>query len=220
MSLHAYLNDPVLKRNLLVQIRQHEKQDQIVKGTYGEMNGQWRGCAIGCALHSLNIVTQRGGPTFSGETGAHERFPTELGIPIELAYTIDHLFENLPLKESLTFPRRVATAIPAGADLSSVMSALLHWTILDPAYGWIVYAKTADHQAAMHRFAGLVADDWAGRTVSDATWREINEQLDTIPKWAGAWAWARARAWAWAEIMADKLEKLLKEASKEIKGDE
>lgn len=193
--MQAYLGDPELKAQLLDQIRQHEAADQIVKGTYGAMHDVWKGCAIGCALHSLNRL--KGKPE-TEQTNDHARFPTELGIPVELAHLIDHLFENLPTKESQSFPYQVAEAITPGADLSGVLPTLLQWSILDPMYGWIVYAKTDEQRATLQQFAQLVAQDWAGETVSAATWNALDAELDTIPEWAGAWAGAGARAWAWA----------------------
>lgn len=137
------------------------------------------------------------------ETGRHERFPVELGIPLELAYLIDHFFELLPAKASQAWPRAVLAAIPVGADLSGVLPVLLQWAIVDTTYGWAAYAKTAAQRALVAEFAALVALDWRDETVSDATWDELSRRLDEIPEWARAWAgaraWARAWAWAWAE---------------------
>src|SRR5947207_2722633 len=104
--MQAFHNDPELKRRLLVEIGKHEAADAIVKGQYGEMGlpiEQFKGCAIGCALHSLNALNGKWCPVPKA-VGDHARFPTELGIPIELAYHIDTMFENLPDDASQTWP--------------------------------------------------------------------------------------------------------------------
>ena len=216
--MQAYLNDPQLKRRLIAEIRKHEKADQIVSGTYGELRDRkWVGCAIGCALHSLNKIEKVADPRL--HTGEHARFPTELGIPIELAYHIDHVFENLPAAERKTWPRLVATAITPGADLSGVIPALLQWMILDKAAGLLSLVAAEDERATFREFAALVARDWAGDTITDQQWNEIDARLNKIPVWAwaraGAGAWARARAWAWApeySLLSGQTLKLLKEA--------
>ena len=50
--LVSYHGDANLKASFLREIAAHEEADQFLKGTYGEMNGHFRGCAIGCSLHS------------------------------------------------------------------------------------------------------------------------------------------------------------------------
>ena len=93
--MQAFHGDAALKAALLAEIRKHEEADAIVKGHYGEMGLSltegFKGCAIGCALHSLNTLSGRWCPT-PKSTSAHGRFPKELGLPIELAYLIDHVF--------------------------------------------------------------------------------------------------------------------------------
>ena len=146
--LRAFHGDANLKRRLLREIQKHAKADAIVKGSYGDallsLAAGFKGCAVGCALHSLNMI--------EGETrpvGDHSRFPVELGIPIELAYHIDTIFENLPDAESQTWPHRVMAAIPPGADLAGVMPALLQWMILDPKEGFIAQAKPEFHALSL-----------------------------------------------------------------------
>jgi len=40
---------------LVAEIKAHREADQIIQGTYGEgNNGDWKGCAVGCSIHSLN----------------------------------------------------------------------------------------------------------------------------------------------------------------------
>lgn len=203
--MRAFHNDATLKTRLLAEIANHVRLDQLIKGTYGQgTGGDFKGCAVGCALHSLNRI--KGVPAVEDRTNAHDRFPAELGIPIELAYLIDNLFERLPDALSQIWPARVIAAMRPGADLSGVVSAAMQWAILDPVYGWIVCAKTLAQYKTVKDFARLVAKDWREGSITDAAWHAIDARLDEIPGWAwagararaGAWAGARARAWAWA----------------------
>src|SRR4051812_321342 len=99
--LTSFNNDKKLKVMILEEVVNHRKQDQIIKGTYGTENGKWKGCAVGCSIHSLNI---RLGKEYS--TSDHTVYETELGIPEWLARLEDTLFENLPEKESKTWPEQ------------------------------------------------------------------------------------------------------------------
>jgi hypothetical protein len=82
-------------------VRLHQSQDEIIQGT-GWENG--KGCAVGCTLHSYQ----------------HDGYPIELGIPIELAYLQDCIFEGLPNSEAKNFPLRFLESIKVGADLTDV----------------------------------------------------------------------------------------------------
>src|SRR5438309_9192702 len=95
------------KRATLKQLRQHRKLDQIVRGYgYWSSNGKPKGCAVGCLTHD--------------PAGGHALFPARWGVPVQLAYLIDHLFESLPLEDAPDWPLRIMGAIPVGADLSRI----------------------------------------------------------------------------------------------------
>jgi hypothetical protein len=114
--MQAYLSDPKLKKDFVNEIRKHQKADQIIQGTYGEgSNGDWKGCAVGCSIHSLNRLH---GKSFS--TSNHKIYETELGIPEWLARLEDTIFEGLSVKEAKKWPLRFSTAIPVGANLEPV----------------------------------------------------------------------------------------------------
>lgn len=223
-KLQAYHNDPALKAALLKEIAQHEAADAFIQGLYSEVSTinavQFRGCAVGCSLHSLNRV--QGHPEYAANKFSdHARYPAELGIPIELAYLEDHIFESLPIAAARKWPGQFARAIRPGADLSGVMPALLQWMILDHTYGFIATTKDKGSQAVYRRFAALVARDWedAG-SVTEEEWGKIDTDLNEIPEWARwarawarAWAWARAGAWAGAnQDLATQTLKLLRAA--------
>ena len=87
-----------LKDQRIAQVRAHRLSDQLVHGQYWQ---DGKGCAVGCTIHS----------------GHHEAYETELGIPIELAFAEDHIFENLPNGKAMLWPERFLEAIPVGVDL-------------------------------------------------------------------------------------------------------
>src|SRR6267378_614286 len=94
----TYHGKQELKDQRIAQVRAHRLADQIVKGKYWE---DGKGCAVGCTIHS----------------GNHQDYETELGIPVELAYLEDRIFESLPNGEALMWPERFLESIPTGVDL-------------------------------------------------------------------------------------------------------
>lgn len=114
-TLISYKNDPKLKDLLVDEIVRHRKADQIIQGTYGKENGVWKGCAVGCSIHSLNLKL---GKNYS--TADHSVYEKELGIPEWLARLEDTIFEGLPQKEAVEWPEQFAKAIPVGVNLEPV----------------------------------------------------------------------------------------------------
>ena len=198
--MKAFHNNPELKAGLLRELLKHEAADAAIRGTYGTMGlsaREFKGCAIGCALNSLNLLNGQFCPV-PKPVSDHSRFPEELGIPLEIAFLIDHIFENLPDPYHKTFPRRVIEAVPVGADLSKITSLLLNWMILDPINGMISRAEPKLHPA-YHRFAELV--EWELTTPSPVTttqWDQIESDLASCKAWTWAWAWTCTGAWTWS----------------------
>jgi hypothetical protein len=87
-----------LKDQRIAQVRAHRLADQLIHGQYWQ---DGKGCAVGCTVHS----------------GDHMAYESELGIPVELAYAEDHIFESLPNGKALMWPERFLQAIPVGVDL-------------------------------------------------------------------------------------------------------
>lgn len=83
-DLRAYHSDATLKARFLDEIGQHEAADMLIKGTYGNGLGDcgFRGCAIGCALHSLNKIQGKPESELARHTGDHARYVTDLGLPL------------------------------------------------------------------------------------------------------------------------------------------
>lgn len=199
--LITYLGEPELKTALLAEITAHEEADAIIKGTYGRMNGAWRGCAIGCSLRSLNKVQGKTGQDLNRLTGEHDRFPRELGWPLWLAYAEDNIFENLPDELAKTWPRRLADAIPVGVTVPDVILAkLLHWILVSDIYGVVHAAANEKVKTIVLQMGVLFARVIGGETVTDAEFdaaaRTARDAWDAWAARTARTAWAARNAWA------------------------
>lgn len=133
----AFHGDERVKATYLARVRAHAAADELIHGTYWEKG---KGCAIGCTVHGSN----------------HMAYESELGIPAQLAYLEDRLFESLPNGEAQTWPVRFLEAIPVGADLSMVWPQFVVWLLTDPTDGVIRFAEGyPDAQAVIQRVAAL-----------------------------------------------------------------
>lgn len=112
----AFHNSPHVKDQYVARVKMHTAGSEIIQGIYWERG---RGCAIGCTIHG----------------SAHSRYEAELGIPCQIAYLQDRIFENLPLAEAKKFPLAFLQAIPVGAELLLVVPRLMVWILGDPEYG-------------------------------------------------------------------------------------
>ena len=179
--MQTYLGRPELKAAFLSEIAKHEEADAIVKGTYGDFDGAFRGCAIGCSLHSLNAIQGRVGEALLEDTDVHDRYELELGLPTWLAYLEEYLFETLPIDLARTWPRRFAEAIPVGAVIGDRERAqILHWTLVHEIYG-VTHATTdPEIQGHIAIIATALAADISGGATA--------EQRE-----AAAWSAAAAR---------------------------
>ncbi len=90
--------------------------DMILQGTYSQGTGDnWRGCAVGCSIHSLNRLQNK-----RYTTDDHTVYEEALGIPEWLARLEDTIFEGLPKDDAMKWPLRFAKAVPVGKDLESI----------------------------------------------------------------------------------------------------
>jgi len=201
----TYLNSPQLKADFLAEITKHEAQDALIKGTYGQMNGTFKGCAIGCSLHSLNVLQGKTGAEAATRTGDHARYETELGLPIWFAHLEDYLFENLSDDLARTWPRRLAEAIPVGAVIDDlVLAKILRWLLADETYG---VRYTTDDEAIRGHIDGVIAGFDAeiatgGHASADQREAAARAAWDAGAAWDARAAWAARDAWdagdAWA----------------------
>src|SRR5689334_5016631 len=95
--MKAYHGEQSVKDKYIGRIREHRKAEQLVQG-FGYWcrvsEGEMRGCAVGCTVHS----------------GNHAAYETELGIPRVIAQLEDGIFEGLPKAEAQAWPERFLEA--------------------------------------------------------------------------------------------------------------
>ena len=166
MALQAFLNDPKVRKLYIGRVKAHAKADEIIQGSYWEGG---KGCAVGCTIHGSD----------------HSKYETELGIPMELAYLQDALFEALPAAEAKTFPAEFLGAIKTGADLSKVWDKFHVWLLVDDKDGVINCADSDEVKGWIKNIAVLFECAAAGM-------KPTQEQEDVA-----AWDARAARA-AWA----------------------
>ena len=204
MKLRAFhgngLKPAVLKRALVREMEKHRRQDQIIKGTYGKMNGEWKGCAVGCSIHSLNALQGK-----DRETSKHSVFE-EIGIPQSLAHLQDQIFESLPIGKNSRFAVDFWKAIRPGVDLSKVTAKFLVWTLLDKKHGAIRQAP-ADKFKDCHDAILACALLWQnylkiGKFDESAAWSA--ESAASAVR-SAAWSAARSDFWKAASVTLLKL---------------
>jgi hypothetical protein len=187
-ELLAFHNEVMLKTRLLREIIKHRKADAIIRGTYGVGEGkEWKGCALGCALHSLNLISELDAPT-----NDPSRYLTELGIPNSIARLEDQIFEGLPEAKAKLWPERFTKAIRVGADLSLVTPQFMVW-LMD---GQRKYAEgSPEVLSAIAAVRALHARIVSGGMVSDSEWAQARlaaSAASAVSPTRAAWSAASA----------------------------
>ena len=220
--MKAFHGKQEVKDFYIARIKAHRAADEIVKGQYWEKDddGVFRGCAIGCSLH----------------TADHNAIVKEWDFPLSLGYLEDCIFENLPQELALDWPLRFVSAPKPGSDLSHIVDHFLIWVLTDGVHGVIRFAQKDNERAAIQAVSDLyvrkaandnpspeewdaaedaagaaarAAEDAAGAAAEDAA-RAARAAGDAAGAAAGAAAWA-VRDTAYISF-ADKLIELMKAA--------
>ena len=188
-TLRAYHNQQNIKDTYITRVQAHRAADELIKGTYGDWFGdKFKGCAVFCTI----------------ESGQHDAYETELGIPRQLALLEDAIFEGLPEPKHLEWPERFLSVIQVGADLRAVHHQFVVWLLLDEQHGVIRFLENDAERDLMRRIANLHERSIEGNRPSEDEWDAA---------WAAAWDAAWAAAWAaHYVVMADKLIEFLQAA--------
>src|SRR5258705_8645222 len=182
-KLLAFHTDPKIKEKYIKRVKDHQKADEIIQGYYWE-NG--KGCAVGCTIESSN--------------NPHETMEKELGIPKELAFLEDALFEELSNGEAKEFPLKFLQAIPVGADLSQVIGKYVIWQFEDKKHGMAGVKEINEDKETMDickEVVTLYKRKLASDNPTEKEWLDVANRADKL-----YWAWAGAGAWAWARARA------------------
>ncbi len=112
----SYHNDENLKCLVVSEMKKHQEKDQFIKGAYDEeVNGEFKGCAVGCTIDSINLILGK-----SYRTSEHKVFEEAIGVPEWLARLQDSFFENLPRTENGQFAIDFLQSIPIGINLEPI----------------------------------------------------------------------------------------------------
>jgi hypothetical protein len=175
-----------IQDQLVAQLEAHYKADEIIKGRYWE---DGKGCAVGCCVHSND----------------HSQFPVLYGIPENIAYLMDGIFENLPNQEAKEFPLAVIKAIKTGADLSKVHNLFFVWMLTDKEEGVSRFNPSSAIQNVSNLHQKVANGEEVSAAARAAAWdaaRAAAWGAAGDAAWAAAGVAARAAAWVAARAAA------------------
>jgi hypothetical protein len=113
---------PISKAVFIEEMQWHLEQDDFMQGTYCQYDDGtgFRGCAVGCSVHSIN---KRLNKDYSYHS--HRDMAAALGWPEWLAHLADRVFEGLDDEACKRWPLELATAVPEGANLEPLRYPLM-----------------------------------------------------------------------------------------------
>lgn len=169
-----------LKSALVAEIRKHREQDQVIQGTYGTYeDGRFRGCAVGCAIHSYLSATGENSIVV-GNGRYHEEYETRFGIPKILAELQDVIHEGLSDESFPTWPERFMEAVPTETELSIVFSKFVLWFLTDEVVGILCHAEDTKQREVVEEVSGLFSAIAAGESIPLQVWRDCAEHARKV----------------------------------------
>jgi hypothetical protein len=201
-KLLAYSHPSISKELFVAEIEAHTAADRFVQGSYGNDSDEtFRGCAVGCSLETVNRKLKN----THVSTSDHGAYETYLGIPRVLAKLEDRIFEGLPIAEAKAWPLRFSSAIPQGADLSSVWNEFCPWMLREIVLP-TVSDQFPDVRTALERVIKGYETNWQNDAARAAAYAATDAAAAAARAAADAAYAARAAAY---RKMADKLCELL-----------
>lgn len=136
--------------------------------TYKE--GKFRGCAVGCAIHSLGYIE---GNEYDMEDNT--MYESHFGIPEILGDLQDVIHEGLSDESFPTWPERFMEAVPTKTDLSLVFPRFALWFLVDEENGILREAQFLRHREAIQNAAGLFSAITAKEQIPRQVWQDCAE---------------------------------------------
>ena len=161
--------------------RRHAAADTLTQGTYGRMNGAWRGCSVGCLAHDLE-------PDWTGDDilmKGHARVAKEYVDGQEwLVQLQDTVFEGLPGKdERARWHTDLADAIAVRSrDWQTILHSI-HVAILR-----ISLRNAGEAAGAVQAVIDLHEKAARGKAVSNKDWRAAWRVATENAAWGAAWS--------------------------------
>lgn len=119
--MKAFVNCKYTKEQAVALAWQHYKQDQYVKGTYGDGEygtTEFKGCSVGCMANGL-----------------HSNYTELFGVIPQIAYLSDAIFEGLNVPESALWTPQLFEAIQVGSDTQVIFHKFMHFILVDSEHG-------------------------------------------------------------------------------------
>jgi hypothetical protein len=86
-------------------------------------------------------------------------YESELGIPAQIAYLQDVIFEHLPIEQARTFPERFLEAVPVGGDLYPAFWKFMLFLLLDDVNGLNRFEENKERLRLVADFYERAVDD-------------------------------------------------------------
>ena len=170
----------VNKDQIIKEIKWHKEQDAFIKGTYTECNkNNFRGCAVGCSIYSINKLL---GTAYDYDE--HVDMAETLQIPEWLVRLEDKIFEGLSEKDSKEWPLRFSEAINEVADLDKIKQEFLVY---------VLESIPGTHEVVHRAIALWKRDDLYSNAWKKESCAVYNDAADTA---YAAFATANATAYA------------------------
>jgi len=112
----TYHNSQELKDQAVADAKRHVELDMLRAGDYGQMNGQFHGCSVGCDAYEIKKEVVNHAP--------HVITSEYFGFPEWLEHLRDAIFEELPDEDKKDWHIRLKEAVPVGVDLEPVRHQL------------------------------------------------------------------------------------------------
>lgn len=183
------------RKELLSLAEKHREQDMLIRGAYGQLNGSFRGCSIGCFAHEIH-------PDFDGDnySSPHKIVADEFNYPEWLAHLQDRVFEGLPEDEAIDWHVQLATVLSKLPDDFDWKIALhkVHISILEialPSTGSAIEAV----QAAINLHKQEIESGDVEPAAADRSAARSAAAAESV---AAATAAARSAAWSVAAATA------------------
>lgn len=129
----------------------HRKADRFIRGFYNAQGDNTKfegGCAIGCTNKDLMKLKGK-----EWMFSSHRKIEEHTGLPYQVAVSVDHFFERLPLKHGTRLTQQVWEAIEPGSNLSKVSHLFTEWLLTNKKWGVANFFKEPflDHVVTISR---------------------------------------------------------------------
>ncbi len=194
--MQAFLNKKEIKNDSISKLEKHIFQGDLTKSEY--WNGS-KGTAVGCTVQSFDC----------------SKYEVELGIPKDVAFLEDAVFNELPLTQGGPFAVNFLESINIGSDLSKLYSQIIIWQFEDVKYG-LGSIKEVKRDIELYTYCeeviSLYKKERSGISVSPKEFEALYVKITKAwaisgekrrverMEFARKWAYLGARKWAWVSI--------------------